>query len=333
MWPYIGGCSGHCGGGPLGLYLALALCGVGLPLSEDVLLIGLAPRLGGMTGASIVFHLLAAVAGVATADILTVGVGHALRVNASVLGGQAPSFIRRMLLAVQKQLVVESKRDGAKLREQLQLRLRVASMNVGDQLRRLTVDFDKKKMEQRSMIPAATEESPPAVLWKRLEASNTWVHSITCNTRTSLAAWGQTSASLTKTITSRLWLLDKNNNGNRQHQNYNNDGFLLAGIDNRLAVGQRWPLTLLYGFSTLGADDSHKLQNYKQYFLGSALAAMAVTLPVQLLLGAALQDWSRVLCYILIAAAQLCRYGPIWAAVFVAIYQTVQTEIEAVNKR
>ena len=97
VWPYLG-CTGSCGGGPLGLFLTLALCGAGLPLSEDVLLIGLAPRLFAVGGApssmmllrTKLLYILAAVGGTAVADTLTVGIGRAIRVNVGVLGEQAP---------------------------------------------------------------------------------------------------------------------------------------------------------------------------------------------------------------------------------------------------
>lgn len=317
FWPYLG-CSGRCGGGPLGLFLALALCGVGLPLSEDVLLIGLAPRLLGaectkMPLAYKVLHFLAAVAGVATADTLTVLTGRALRVNSKVLGDKAPGVLGRMLVAIRKQLVVESKRDNDRLREQIDRRLRSATIDLGEQLRRL----------QQAIVPdprsaddgSDRSSTPPKIsVWQRLKASNDFSRRITCNTRTSLAAWGQTAAALTKIVTSR--------SNQRNRSSSIDPSSRLAGIDNRIALGQRWPLALLTGFS---ADPEI---NYRCYFTGAMLAAVTFTVPVQLLLGFALQGWARKFAYLLIALAQLCRYGPIWAAVFVAIADTVKTEIE-----
>jgi len=337
VWPYIG-CEGTCGGGPLGLFVSLALCGAGLPLSEDVLLIGLAPRFFGADASmplhSKLLYVLAAVGGAAAADTLTVGIGRALRVNAGVLGEQAPSFLQRMLSAVRKQLVVESKRDNARLTEQIETRLRAATINLGGQLRALVGIYDSGK-EDGINDKDRSSTSGALSTWQRLDASNTWLRRITCNTRTSLAAFGQTSVALTKIVASR-----RRSQSSPQTRKTNkkrstpvtvspvsNTDSRFAGIDNRLAVGQRWPLALLSGFS---ADPQ---LDYGQYFMGAALAAGTVTLPVQLVLGAALQDWSRILCYFVIAIAQLCRYGPVWATIFVAIADTVKIEIEAAKKK
>lgn len=336
VWPYIG-CTGHCGGGPLGLFLALALCGAGLPLSEDVLLIGLAPRFVGaasMPLRSKLLYILAAVGGAAAADTLTVGIGRALRVNVGVLGEQAPGFLQRMLSAVRKQLVVESKRDNARLTEQIETRLRAATINLGEELRALVGIYDSGN-EDVTNDKDRSSASGALSTWERLEASNTWLRRITCNTRTSLAAWGQTSVALTKIVASRrrsqsssqTRKTNKKRSAAATVTPVSNTDSRFAGIDNRLALGQRWPLALLSGFS---ADPQ---LDYGQYFIGAAYAAGTVTLPVQLVLGAALQDWSRILCYVMIAIAQLCRYGPIWATVFVAIADTVKIEIESAKKK
>jgi len=337
VWPYIG-CTGYCGGGPLGLFLALALCGAGLPLSEDVLLIGLAPRIfvgaPSMPLRSKLLYVLAAVGGTAAADTLTVGIGRALRVNAGMLGEQAPGFLQRMLFAIRKQLVVESKRDNARLTEQIETRLRAATINLGEQLRAL-VGIDDSENED---FTNNKDASGALSTWQRLEASNTWLRRITCNTRTSLAAWGQTSVTLTKIVASRRRFQSSSQTHKINKKRsaaaslpwvspVSTTDSRFAGIDNRLALGQRWPLALLSGFS---ADPQ---LDYGQYFMGAALAAGTVTLPVQLVLGAALQDWSRILCYVVIAIAQLCRYGPIWATVFVAIADTVKIEIKAAKKK
>lgn len=334
LWPYVG-CSGNCGGGAVGLFLALASCGVGFPLSEDVLLIGLAPRLlatGGDVGmvplVSKVSLVVAAVTGVAAADTLTVCVGRALRINADALSRQAPGFLRRMLRAVGRQLAAESRRDGARLREQIETRLRAASVDLGDQLRRV-VAYDSGSNRGDEGDKSSSGRRVLSI-WRRLEMSNTWFRRVTCNTRTSLAAWGQTSASLARTVTSRINYQPARHKSSTRRSDGEEAGkgeeSLLAGVDNRLAVGQRWPLALLSGFS---ADPALE---YRPYFAGAAIAAATVTLPVQILLGAALQDWARVLCYVGIAGAQLCRYGPIWATVFVAIADTVRTEIEAAKR-
>mmetsp|Transcript_50102 Transcript_50102/g.55905 ORF Transcript_50102/g.55905 Transcript_50102/m.55905 type:complete len:368 (+) Transcript_50102:200-1303(+) len=302
VWPYIG-CTGYCGGGPLGLFLALALCGAGLPLSEDVLLIGLAPRIfvgaPSMPLRSKLLYVLAAVGGTAAADTLTVGIGRALRVNAGMLGEQAPGFLQRMLFAIRKQLVVESKRDNARLTEQIETRLRAATINLGEQLRALVGIDDSENEDVTNNKDASTLTK--IVASRRRFQSSSQTHKI--NKKRSAAA-------------SLPWVSPVSTTDSR-----------FAGIDNRLALGQRWPLALLSGFS---ADPQ---LDYGQYFMGAALAAGTVTLPVQLVLGAALQDWSRILCYVVIAIAQLCRYGPIWATVFVAIADTVKIEIKAAKKK
>lgn len=329
MWPYLG-CSGRCGGGPLGLFLALSLCGVGLPLSEDVLLIGLAPRLVAET-VPLPYKILyvpAAVAGVAAADTLTVLIGRALRVNSGSLYDKAPGFLRRMLSAVGKQLVVESKRDNARLREQIEGRLRSATINLGKQLQRLQKAIAASDGPDDGSVGSSASETP--TVWQRLKESTDFMQRITCNTRTSLAAWGQTSAALAKIATSRGYEASssrKKTRGEDRARPMLESRSRLAGIDNRLALGQRWPLALLSGFS---ADPSVRCG---QYFVGAALAAVTFTFPVQLLLGVALQGWARGLLYLAIAAAQLCRYGPIWAAVFVAIADTVKTEIDDARKK
>lgn len=338
VWPYVG-CSGSCGGGPPGLFAALALCGAGFPLSEDVLLIGLAPRFFGVGAPAPIslrarlLYYAAAVGGVATADTLTVGLGRAIRANAGALAEQAPGFVGRLLAAVREQLAVEARRDHGRLKEQIEARLRTATIDLGAQLRTLAGMRDS-----RPDAPKVVVESRARATWRRLAASNAWVRRITCNTRTSLAAWGQTSTALTKIVFTRGRSQSLSQGRNRSKRSNSRatgtvssppppSDSLFAGIDNRLALGQRWPLALLSGFSA-----APELA-YGPYFAGAALAAGTATLPVQLALGAALRDWSRKVCYVLIATAQLCRYGPIWAAVVAAIADTVKAEIDTARRR
>ena len=99
-----------------------------------------------------------------------------------------------------------------------------------------------------------------------------------------------------------------------------------AGVDNRVAFGQRWPLALLTGLD--GPLDM------RVYAAGSAVAALTLTLPAELALGAALGTRPRVvrLLATAVALAQLCRFGPLWYAVARAVEQEVRERI-AEDKR
>ena len=99
-----------------------------------------------------------------------------------------------------------------------------------------------------------------------------------------------------------------------------------AGVDNRVAFGQRWPLALLTGLD--GPLD------VRAYATGSAVAALTLTLPAELALGAALGTRPRVvrLLATAVALAQLCRFGPLWYAVARAVEQEVRERI-AEDKR
>merc|ERR1712232_1482876 len=115
---------------------------------------------------------------------------------------------------------------------------------------------------------------------------------IICSTRTSLAAWGQSLFTFTRgKAKGRRQSLALSSNSLWEAASFG------AGRDNRLAAGQRWPLALLSGLS-----DAPEMQKVS-YFLGAAFAASVVTIPVQLLLGAALQSWSRNFLYVAIALA------------------------------
>ena len=99
-----------------------------------------------------------------------------------------------------------------------------------------------------------------------------------------------------------------------------------AGVDNRVAFGQRWPLALLTGLD--GPLDM------RAYAAGSAVAALTLTLPAELALGVALGTRPRVvrLLATAVALAQLCRFGPLWYAVARAVEQEVRERI-AEDKR
>ena len=94
-----------------------------------------------------------------------------------------------------------------------------------------------------------------------------------------------------------------------------------AGVDNRVAFGQRWPLALLTGLD--GPLD------VRAYAAGSAVTALTLTLPAELALGAALGTRPRVvrLLATAVALAQLCRFGPLWYAVARAVEQEVRERV------
>ena len=78
-----------------------------------------------------------------------------------------------------------------------------------------------------------------------------------------------------------------------------------------------WPLALLAGLR--GPVDRRK------YALGAAAACLTMTLPAQLALGYVLGPSRRgiVALHVAVAWAQLCRQGPLWAAIAVAVKDEV----------
>ena len=66
-----------------------------------------------------------------------------------------------------------------------------------------------------------------------------------------------------------------------------------------------------------------------KYALGSAATALSLTLPIQLLLGYVLAP-SRpaIFClHLAVAWAQVCRQGPLWGAIFVAVREEVRGRV------
>ena len=69
----------------------------------------------------------------------------------------------------------------------------------------------------------------------------------------------------------------------------------------------------------------------RRYAVGSATACLTMTLPAQLALGAIIGPSRRgiVALHVAVAWAQLCRQGPLWAAIAVA----VKDEVSARRRR
>ena len=129
---------------------------------------------------------------------------------------------------------------------------------------------------------------------------------LTCNTRTALARVGQ--------ATQALLPLRKEDR---------DEGPAALGARLRASSGQRWPLALLAGLR--GSIDR------RRYAVGSATACLTMTLPAQLALGYVLGPSRRgiVTLHVAVAWAQLCRQGPLWAAIAVA----VKDEVSARRRR
>ena len=129
---------------------------------------------------------------------------------------------------------------------------------------------------------------------------------LTCNTRTALARAGQAIQALMPL-----------RNEDRD------EGPAALGARLRASSGQRWPLALLAGLR--GPVDRRK------YALGAAAACVTMTLPAQLALGAIIGPSRRgvVALHLAVAWAQLCRQGPLWAAIAVA----VKDEVSARRRR
>ena len=299
MWPYVG-CDGCAPGGAVGLCASLACTGLGLPISEDVLLVSLGARFAALGWAARLAHVAAALVGVVAADLLTVSVGTALRANA--LSDQAPRFLARFYASVSKQLAFEAKRDGARLRRDLERKLRCAAADVGDAI-------------DAVFRPRLADERPPDA-WRlpsRLERVERAARRVTCNTRTALAGAGQATADVFGRVASAEPL----------------GAPTALGAANRASFGQRWPLCLLFGVSVKDPNDLFA------YAAGALAAALTVTLPLQLALGALLAP-SRALVALLhlgVAFAQLCRFGPLWAALARTIAGTVAEQVADRRKK
>ena len=139
---------------------------------------------------------------------------------------------------------------------------------------------------------------PPPRDWMKMVVMR--LRRLTCNTRTALARAGQAIQALVP-----LRKEDRD------------EGPAALGARLRASSGQRWPLALLAGLR--GPVDR------RRYAVGSAAACLTMTLPAQLALGAIIGPSRRgvVALHAAVAWAQLCRQGPLWAAIAVAVTDEV----------
>ena len=147
-------------------------------------------------------------------------------------------------------------------------------------------------------LASGTPPPPPPRDWMKMVVMR--LRRLTCNTRTALARAGQ--------ATQALLPLRKEDR---------DEGPAALGARLRASSGQRWPLALLAGLR--GSIDR------RRYAVGSATACLTMTLPAQLALGYVLGPSRRgvVALHVAVAWAQLCRQGPLWAAIAVAVKDEV----------
>eukprot|EP00966_Prymnesium_polylepis_P146596 3385117-Prymnesium_polylepis.2 len=132
MWPYMmteGGTSCLCDRPPLVL-VALVGTGLGLPLSEDVLICAMGAQLATMTMGGRLCVVLWSLIGVTLSDLSTVALGNALRTRSTELRQQAVPFLSRLLRAIGRQLDFETRRDARRLERQLRGRLRATAASA-----------------------------------------------------------------------------------------------------------------------------------------------------------------------------------------------------------
>ena len=317
LWPYMmseGGVGCLCDRPPL-MVIALVGTGLGLPLSEDVLIYGLGAQLATMTLGGRLCILLWALVGVVLSDLCTVAIGSILRTRASELRKQALPFLSRLLRAISRQLDFEVRRDARRLERQLRARLQATMASASE----LLAGLRGEQIEGESNLGFVPPPLPPLL---RLTAARR----LTCNTRSALAAAGQAGprfvAALSKTANRHQKRLPPASVtpasaplGQRRRN-------FAAGVDNRLGLGQRWPLALLTGLDAPVATAP---------YAAGALTGALVTVPLQLGVGALLRGYPRVLqaLNLAVCAAQLCRFGPLWAAIGSAVVGEVRDAVAA----
>ena len=150
----------------------------------------------------------------------------------------------------------------------------------------------------KRLVVGVPPPPPPPRDWMKMFVMR--LRRLTCNTRTALARAGQAIQALMPL-----------RNEDRD------EGPAALGARLRASSGQRWPLALLAGLR--GPVDRRK------YALGAAAACVTMTLPAQLALGAIIGLSRRgiVALHVAVAWAQLCRQGPLWAAIAVAVKDEV----------
>ena len=179
MWPYTmggPGCALCCGRPPL-VVLTMVGAGLGLPLSEELLVLGIGAALPGLSGSRRLCTLVWLLVGVVASDLATVSLGTLLRRNSASLRAQAPRFGGRLLASIGRQLSVEGRRDARRLERQLSYRLQSTARSASELLALLSRAADQ---------PGAGEPPPPLPpLPGPLQL--TLLRRATCNTRTALA--------------------------------------------------------------------------------------------------------------------------------------------------
>ena len=157
--------------------------GLGLPLSEELLVLGIGAALPRLSGSRRLCTLVWLLVGVVASDLATVSLGTLLRRNSASLRTQAPRFGGRLLASVGQQLSVEGRRDARRLERQLSYRLQSTARSAAELLALLSRAADQ---------PGAGEPPRPLPpLPGPLQL--TLLRRATCNTRTALATAGQVS--------------------------------------------------------------------------------------------------------------------------------------------
>ena len=184
-----------------------------------------------------------ALVGVVLSDLCTVALGCALRVRSSELQQQALPFLSRLFGAIARQLDFETRRDARRLERQLRSRLRATTASVGVLIERL-----------RGQTASAAAPLPPLAPALRL----TVLRRITCNTRSAIAAAGQAGPRLLAALSTAAGrrrksraaptaaAIEPRSSASITQARRRRRAFA-AGVDNRLGLGQRWPLALLTG--------------------------------------------------------------------------------------
>ena len=199
-------------------------------------------------------------------------------------------------------------RENEELRDQVPSFLRRLLRSVGQQLDKETRrDGARLLRDLETRLRGAVDglkrlvvgKPPPPLPRDRMKMLVMRLRRLTCNTRTALARAGQSMQALTRL---------------KPHED---EGPGALGARLRASSGQRWPLALLAGLN--GPVDR------RRYAVGAAAACVTMTLPAQLLLGyvLGLSRWGVAALHVAVALAQLCRQGPLWAAIAVAVKEEI----------
>ena len=115
-WPYVMPMGPPCGvlccSRPPLTVLALIGAGVGLPFSEEVLVLGIGAQLPGLSTTRRLCVLTWSLVGIVLSDLATVALGSLLRTQQATLRKSAPRFLGRLLRSIGRQLDFEARRDA-----------------------------------------------------------------------------------------------------------------------------------------------------------------------------------------------------------------------------